>query len=283
MEGLPFNGITGERLRKALLTAVILLAVFLAVETLSTIEGLRYIGTGVTAANTISVSGHGEELGVPDIATFTFSVVSDKASVADAQTDATAKANAVTDYLTGAGVSKDDIQTSDYSVQPQYQYESAVCPTIAPAAINGSDGSTASPAVYCPGGKQTLTGYEVSQTTTVKVRDTSKAGALLAGVGSKGATEVSGLTFTFDNPDAIQADARDKAIADAKAKADALAKELGVSLVRVVSFSENTGGTYPGPIAYAMASGAKAAPATPQISVGQNNVTDDVTITYEIR
>jgi len=266
-EGLPFVGVTGERLRKALLTAVILLAVFLAVQVLSTLEGLKYIGTGVAATNTISVSGHGEMLAVPDIATFTFSVVSDKATVADAQADATAKANAITAYLAGAGVSKNDVQTSDYSIQPQYDYINQVC-------TNG----------YCPGGKQVLKGYEVRQSTTVKVRDTAKAGDLLAGVGTKGATELSGLTFTFDDLNAVQSQARDKAIADAKAKAENLATQLGVSLVRVTSFTENAGGQ-PRPMVYSMAAGsaAKDAAVAPEISVGQNNVTDDVNITYEIR
>lgn len=285
---MPFEGVTGERLRKALLVAVILLAVFLAVLTLSTLEGLRYIGTGVAAANTISVTGHGEELAVPDIATFTFSVVSDKATVADAQADATASANAITAYLTSEGVVAADIQTSDYSINPQYEYQNAVCPptpTNMPNIEVGSSGGSAGSGavVYCPSGKQVLTGYEVSQSTTVKVRDTSKAGTLLAGVGSKGATEVSGLTFTFDDPTAVQTEARNKAIADAKSKAQALASQLGVSLVGVVSFTENTGGSYPQPLSYAMASGATNAAAAPVISPGQNDTTDDVTITYEIK
>jgi uncharacterized protein YggE len=138
--------------------------------------------------------------------------------------------------------------------------------------------------VYCGGSNQVLKGYEVRQSTTVKVRDTKKAGDLLAGVGAKGATEVSGLNFTFDNPDTIQTQARNKAIADAKSKADALAAQLGVTLVRVTSFNESQGGNYPRPVEYAMASGAVDTKAVaPNISVGQNNVTDDVTITYEIR
>lgn len=270
MEGLPFNGVTGERLRKALLTAVILLSVFLAVQVLSALQSMRFIGSGLTASNTISVSGHGEALAVPDIATFYFSVVSEKSTVAAAQADATAKANAVTAYLTGAGVDKKDIQTSDYSINPQYDYITQAC-------TNG----------YCPGGKQTLRGYEVRQSTTVKVRDTAKAGDLLAGVGGQGATELSGLQFTLDNPDAAQADARKEAIADAKTKAEVLAKQLGVSLVRVVSFSENGGG-YPMPYAYGrggvtanQALDSKAV--APEISVGQNKISNDVNITYEIR
>ena len=193
---------------------------------------------------------------MPDIATFNFSVVSDKATVADAQADATAKSNAITAYLTGAGVDTKDIQTSGYSINPQYTYQNAVCPQTVVMPTNadecpvfrvGSVGSGASSGAVrvLPAWQATLTGYEVSQSTTVKVRDTSKAGELLAGVGSKGATEVSGLAFTFDDPTAVQTAARNKAIADAKSKAEALASQLGVSLVRVVSFNENQGGNYP--------------------------------------
>lgn len=274
MEGMPFEGPTGERLRKALLVAVVLLAVFLGVSALAGLQGLRYIGAGLAATNTISVSGHGEATAIPDIATFSFSVVSEKSTVAAAQTDAAAKANATTDYLVAAGVDKKDIQTSGYSVNPQYDYQSSVCP----------QGSSGVVPVYCPGGKQVLLGYEVRQTTTVKVRNTQKAGDLLAGVGSKGATEVSGLNFTFDKPDMLETDARDKAIADAKTKAQVLAKQLGVTLVRVTSFSENGGG-YPGPMYATLgaSSGGTNKETTPDVSVGQNKVTSDVSITYEIR
>ncbi|MGC9602363.1 MAG: SIMPL domain-containing protein [Minisyncoccia bacterium] len=291
-----FEGREGVWLRWGIISAVVLLAAFLLVQTMSALVGLRYIGTGVAAANTISVSGHGEDLAVPDIATFSFSVVSDEATVAGAQADATAVANAITAYLTGAGVDTKDIQTSGYSIEPQYTYQNAACPMSGqvptaptPDVVVNSGGSSGSGTssgaiVYCPPGKQTLTGYEVSQSTTVKVRDTSKAGDLLAGVGSKGATEVSGLTFTFDDPTAVQTEARNKAIADAKSKAEALAQQLGVTLVRVVSFSENAGGSYPQPVAYSMAAGSGGNAATaPVISPGQNTTTDDVTITYEIK
>ncbi len=249
-------------------TLLIIGIAFLATVTLGQLQGLRYVGAGIAAANTITVSGYGETSSVPDIATFSFSIVSDKPTVAEAQTDATAKANAATKYLKDAGVADKDIQTSNYSVQPQYDYIQGVCQ-------NG----------YCPGGKQVLRGYEVRQSTTVKVRDTSKAGDLLAGIGATGATELSGLQFTFDNPHQGQDEARAAAIVDAKKQADTLARQLGVSIVRVVSFSENGGG-YPRPMAYASASGGQAVDAksvAPEISVGENKVTSNVSITYEIR
>jgi uncharacterized protein len=268
MEGLPFNGPTGEWLRKALLVVIILLAVFLGLKSLAEAQGLRYVGTGIQPTNTISVSGYGEVFAAPDIATFSFTVSSKKSTVAAAQAEATQKINAVTEYLKSAGVDAKDLQTTDYSINPQYEYQNSTC-------AGG----------YCPG-RSVLTGYEVRQTTSVKVRDTGKAGDLLAGVGGKGATEVSGLSFTFDDPQKVQDDARGKAITNAKDKAEELADQLGVRIVRVVSFSE--GGNY-NPVPYAKLEaqtagrGAADAAVAPQIEIGQNKVTSNVSVTYEIR
>jgi uncharacterized protein YggE len=211
---------------------------------------------------------------VPDTAEFSATIQETAKDVQSAQQSATAKANDVIAYLKGAGIDEKDIKTADYSVNPQYEYSQAACPAASGGAV-----------IYCPAGRQTLTGYQVSQTLTVKVRDTDKAGELLSGVGSKGASQVSGLSFTVADEDAVEAQARDKAIAQAKTKADALAKSLGVRIVRVVGFSEN--GNYP--IYYAaktMAAGNaafdSAAPA-PELPVGQNKITSNVSITYEIQ
>jgi uncharacterized protein len=251
--------------------AVVALVVFLGLGSLTLLANLRYVGAGIPPANTITVSGYGETTSVPDIATFTYSVMSLKPTVAAAQTDATAKANAIAAYMEEAGIADRDIQTSNYSIYPQYDYVQEAC----------------RPDGICPGGRQVLRGYEVRQSTTVKVRDIEKAGELLAGVGSRGATEVSGLNFTFDDPHQGENEAREKAIADAKAQADMLAKQLGVRIVRVVSFNENGGG-YPVPfakdqVAYGMGGAEVRNASAPQISTGENKITSNVSVTYEIR
>lgn len=259
--------------RTALVALLGMGAIFLLILTLSSLKSYRYIGTGVPASNTISVSGEGEVFAIPDTATFSVTVNETAKDVETAQTAATKKSNDIIAYLKGQGIDEKDIQTTDYSVNPKYDYQTAACP----AATGGT-------MVYCPPGKQVLTGYEVSQTLTVKVRDTSKAGTLLSGVGSRGASSVSGLSFTVADQDLLEAQARDKAVADARSKADALAKSLGVTIVRVVGFNENN--NYPVYYAKATASfaadGAGAAPA-PQVPVGQNKITSDVSVTYEIR
>lgn len=257
-----------QRMQTAGMFALAMLGVFLLVLTISSLKQYHYIGSGVSASNTITVSGDGEVFAVPDTATFSVTVQEEAKEVKAAQDVATKKGNDIKAYLKSQGIDEKDIQTTDYSVYPQYDYTGTVC----------SGG-------YCPPGKQVLRGFQVSETLTVKVRDTQKAGDLLAGVGSKGASSVSGLNFTIDDQDALDAEARDKAIAKAKEKAEALADALGVSIVRVVGFSESE--SYPPmPYAYGMGGASDAVMskvAAPEIAVGQNKITSNVTITYEIR
>jgi uncharacterized protein YggE len=261
-----------HKLQKAGVFALAMLGLFLFVLTIGQLKGLEYIGSGVPASNTIAVSGEGEVFAVPDTAEFSYSVQDTEKDVQTAQATVAKKGNDILAYLKAQGVDDKDVQTTDYSVYPQYDYVQSACPV-------SSDGST-----YCPpGGRQVLRGYQASETVTVKVHDTTKAGDLLSGVGGKGATNISGLSFTVADEKGLEAQARGKAIDDARTKAQTLASQLGVSLVRIVGFSEGGGG----PIYYAKAMSADvgmggAAPA-PQIATGQNKITSNVSVTYEIR
>ncbi|HEY4488299.1 MAG TPA: SIMPL domain-containing protein [Candidatus Paceibacterota bacterium] len=258
---------SGKWMRSAGTIAIALLAILLVVLTLYVLKSYQYIGSGVSASNTISVSGHGEVSAVADIASFSVTVRERATTVVPAQDTASDKSNAIIAYLKKEGVEAKDIKTSDYNISPRYEYASTVC----------REG-------YCPPGEQQLVGYEVSMTVTVKVRDTTKAGALLSGVGSLGASEVSGLSFTIDDEEALQYEARGEAITEAREKAAELSGQLGVRLVRVVGFSES--GNYPTPYAFGRASIAEdsvALKATPEIPTGENKIVSDVTITYEVR
>jgi uncharacterized protein YggE len=259
-----------DPLIKTAIGALAVLALFLFFAAVSELKSFHYIGSGVPASNTITVNGTGDVFAVPDIAEFSATVQEEGSDVKAAQDKATAKINAIYAYLKAQGVEEKDIRTTDYSANPQYEWNTQVCPA----------GSS-----YCPGGKQTLTGYQVSQTLSIKVRTTDKAGELLAGVGGKGVSSVSGLNFTIDDQDAVEGEARDKAIADAKTKAQKLAKSLGVSLVRIVGFNENGGAMpYFAKAAAGMSAdmAAQSAP-SPAIPTGQNKVTSNISLTYEIQ
>lgn len=246
-------------------------SVLLVVFVINAIKENRYIGAGIPPSNVVSVSGEGEVFAVPDIAEFTFSVVERRDTVDAAQDVAAEKVNAIIAYVKGEGIDEKDIKTVNYSAYPQYEWhqETIVCVRY--------------PCPQPPG-EQVLTGYEVNQSVSVKVRDTNTAGILLSGVGERGVSSVSGLSFTIDDEDALQREARALAIADAKEKARELARDLGIKLVRIVNFYES------GPTPYYYGVGGDAAVAEfertalpPEIPVGENRIISNVSITYEIR
>lgn len=244
------------------------LGLFLFVQSINGLKEYSYIGGQGVPQNVVSVSGQGEVFSNPDVATFSFGVVESAKTVKEAQDSSTKKIDSALAKLKSAGIEDKDIKTSDYSVYPKYEYTNGICT-----------------ANICPPSKQILVGYEVSQTITVKVRKVDTAGEVLGSLGDTGVTNVSGLSFTIDDEDALNREARQKAITEAKNKAEVLAKDLGVRLVRIVSFSEN-GATPPMPIMYArdMASGmGGVAESKATIPTGQNKIVSNVSITYEIR
>jgi uncharacterized protein YggE len=267
----------------AILGVLGLLTIFLIVQSVNSIKQFSYIGRDVNPTNAISVTGTGFVVAIPDTATFSYSVNEKGKTVAEAQDKSAQKSNAILAALKDFGIDEKDIQTVSYNSYPNYEWRNASCPSAVSASIS-TDG-VSSP-VYCPPGKQILTGYEVDQTVTVKIRKTDDAGTVLTKVGSLGATNISGLSFVVDNTDALQVEARDKAIVDAKAKAAALSKSLGVKMTKIINFYENGSNPYP---VYSMSSdmvNAKAAgvvSAVPELSTGQSKITSTVTITYELQ
>jgi len=218
--------------------------------------------------NSISVDGTGEVVALPDVASFNFSVNETSESVDSAQKLATEKNNKALDYLKSQGIEEKDIKTTSYNINPKYEWQQV----------------PSTPGIYNPG-KNVLIGYEVTQNTDVKVRDTKKAGEILAGIGGIGISNVSGLQFKVDDDEALKAEARAKAINDSKKKASEIAKSLGVKIVRTISFYENTDQPYYGD-AMGMGGGmmeAKVASVAPQLPTGENKIVSKVSVTYEIK
>lgn len=240
----------------------------LAAYTYYTLKQAEYMYSGPT---TISLTGVGEVFAKPDIATFSFSVEAKEVDAAATQNKAAETMNAVLAYLKEVGVEEKDVKTENYTLTPRYEYPQVVC--------NGFG--------YCPPreGEPKLVGYQVSQSVSVKVRDTSKAGEIISGVGGKGATNVSSLSFTIDDEDALKSEARKLAIEDAKRQAEELAKNLNVKIVRMNGYWEESQSPMygmGGGIAYdSMA--APAMKATPELPTGENKITSRVNISYEIK
>lgn len=218
-----------------------------------------------------SVSAEGKTVAVPDIAAFTFSVVTEGGKDLGAlQTQNTNFANSAIEYLKGQGIEAKDIKTQNYDVSPRYQYSN--CGLV-------PYGGTST----CP--PPAIVGYTITQTVSIKVRDLAKAGEIIGGVVNSGANTVSQLKFTMDNPDAAKTSARSEALDKAKAKAKEIAKEGGFGIGKLLYIQINDG-TQNAPMYYGMGGGdatekAEIAPA-PSIQAGSEDITVSATLTYEI-
>lgn len=256
--------------RWAAAAALGVLALFLLVKTF---DAISLFGQGQNPQiNTITVSGTGKSTATPDIAKISFTVQESAADVKTAQDAATKRANAALDAMKKLGISDKDITTSGYNIMPQY----------------GNSVPPCGPGMLCPTYVQnsnTITGYQVSESVDLTVRDTAKASDVVAKLGSLGVQNVSGPNFTFDDENGVLDDARANAIKNAHDKAVELAKELGVSLAGVVSYSDQ-GGIYPN-VSFGKGAGVSADSVTastpPQLPVGQQERDVSVQVTYRIK
>ncbi|MES2416523.1 MAG: SIMPL domain-containing protein [Patescibacteria group bacterium] len=216
--------------------------------------------------NIITVTGHGEVKAIPDIATFSLSIRAEAKTVKEADAKVAVIEKKVLDFLKTSNILEKDIKTESVSFNPKYESKN-----IAPCTQYG-----------CTSSNPIIVGYESYENITVKVRNTDDAGAIKQGLGALGVENLYGPNFAIDDEDTLKADARKQAIDDAREKAKILSRDLGVRLGHITSFNES--GNYPMPMMYAKAmdgAGVESAPAS--LPKGENTISSDVTITYEIR
>jgi len=232
-------------------TVMVILAIFLLAST------DKVVNTAATT-NTVSFSGEGKVLAKPDVAVISLSIVTESATSKTAQDDNSKKSKAVSDFLNSQNIEEKDIKTTGYNIYPQYKYPQYDKPEIR--------------------------GYQVNQTLEVKTRDLDKVSDILDGIVSAGVNQINGLSFEIDEPETLKAEAREKAITDAKKKAGELEDQLDINLGKIVNFSESTDG-FPGPIYYekAIGLGGVGGGITPEIPTGENEIVVNVIITYQIR
>ena len=207
----------------------------------------------------IMVSGEGKVTVQPDIATVSLGVSAQAATVADAQSQAATAMDKVVKALTGSGIDSKDIQTQYFSIAPQYRFDNVTQ-------------------------QSSITGYQVSNTVTVKIRSVDKTGSIIDAVAAAGGdnTRINGISFSVDQPAQYYTQARTLAMNDAKTKAQSLASLGGVSLGKAIYITESSSSP---PIPYPVAAGgiaAAPAPTTP-ISPGQTDITLDVQVLYAIQ
>jgi uncharacterized protein len=261
--------INSSIVRISVIGVLAILALFLLAHTIALAANFGRATTPAT--DTITISASGQAMAAPDVARITFTVMHTSPTVAEAQEKTTVQANEAIAYVKSEGVADKDVKTLAYNIYPQYSYPNPCQPgTVCPAYT----------------GTPKITGYQVSQTIQVTVRDLDKTGPLLGGLGSKGVQNLDGPSLGLDDPTAGYNAARADAIAKAKSQAQVLADQLGVRLGKIINFNESSGG-YPYPVAYDMAygrgGGVESKVANPSIPTGENQYSATVTITYEIR
>ncbi len=223
-----------------------------------------------------AVTGEGKAVGIPDVAEFSFTVLTEGGKdIAALRKTNDEKSNKAIEFLKKEGVESADIKTASYNLSPRYQ--NSTCGYSAEAGRQ-----------VCP--PPEIVGYSISNTVEVKMRKEmfNKVGTVLSGVVSAGANTVSQLSFTMDDPTEVENEARAMAITKAEAKAKAIAKAGGFSVGRLLDISEGGFTPYYRESLYDldskvmnMAGGVAASPA-PTIEPGSRDVVVSVTLRYEI-
>jgi uncharacterized protein YggE len=202
-----------------------------------------------TSSRTITVVGTGKVRGTPDVADLVIGVSGRGATATDVLARIGDRAQQVIASLHDAGVSDDDIQTADLSVQP----------------VTNDQGD--------------VTGYEATNTVSARIRDLGKAGAIVDAAAAKAGDDirVQGITFSIDDDSALLAAARTKATKRARAQAEQLASGAGVEVGEVRSITETTTAV---PLTYGADAAEKAA-GTP-IMPGRETLTVQAEVVFTI-
>ncbi len=176
------------------------------------------VSTSVLGGNTgIHVSGAGTASATPDIAVLSLGVEGQARTVAEANGIAADAIAAVLSVLRGSGVDDEDMETQHFSIQPQYSF----------------DRNT---------GVQTLTGYRVTNSLVVTLRDLDAVGSIIDAAAAAGgdATRINSIGFRVEDGVALEEEARVLALADAVAKADLFAEATGVTRGKLVFITESS-------------------------------------------
>ncbi len=221
--------------------------------------GAKAYAPGSSQQTGLWVNGQGSVSAAPDVIILQLGVESQEATVAQAQSKARDAMNKVKDVLTAKGVADKDIRTAQFSIQPVTRY------------IEKEN-------------RQQIIGYRVSNQVNVKVRKIDQAGPIIDAVSEAGGdlTRIQSISFTIDDTTPLLTQAREKAMKDAQAKAEQLAKLGKITLGKPIYISES-GFLPPTPSPIRLAAGAAAEAALTPISPGEQEIRVTVQVVYAIQ
>ena len=203
------------------------------------------------------VEGTGKVSVVPDIAKISVGIEESGTTLAAVQKSANEKSKSLTEMLKKSGVEEKDIKNTNYSVFPEYDYQ---------------------------GRTPRITGYRVSISYEVKIRDFDKVNEILASVTGAGANVVGSVSFEVNDETRNKklGEAREEAVKEARENAESLAKSAGVTLGKILNISESRGIPVPVSLKEAGIGGTEPI-ATPDIAPGETEISVTVSVSWEIR
>ncbi len=213
-------------------------------------------------AGEITLTGTGSVLAAPDMAMITTGIVTQAETAREALDDNTAVMQELIDVLREAGLTSRDIQTSDFSVSPQYVYSDQ----------RDTRGFAPPPEI---------SGYQVTNTVTITVRELDDLGVILDRAVSVGSNAINGISFSVEEAGALYEEARKRAFTDARAKAETYAEVAGFELGSIEKIDEQTHFAPPPRPMGAMRMEAMADTAVP-IEAGELTFEVNVTVTWDI-
>jgi uncharacterized protein len=208
----------------------------------------------------INVSATGETSIAPDLAYLTMAVMRESATAREALTANSAAMAEVLAAMKAFGIADRDLQTSGFSINPIYAYPRADDPQTPPK----------------------ITGYQVSNVLSVRVRDLAKLGEILDQAVTLGVNSGGNVTFGNDKPDAAIKEARVEAMKDAVDKAKVLVEAVGAKLGKIVSVSESSNAPQPVMMMDMARSAEAPSPKSVPMAAGESTYSVNVNVSFEI-
>jgi uncharacterized protein YggE len=202
----------------------------------------------------LTVEGIGTVDRTPNLLTVSVGIDVTDSSAQASLTDDDNKAAAVVAALKTGGILDKDVQTSNLSIEPQYNDH------------------------------QVITGYQVANELTAQIRDFSNAGSVIDALASAAgnAIRIDSLTFSVDDPRAMEDQARDQAVHQAVSHARSMAQAAGESLGAICSLNDNSvQNPYPQGFGISQNAASGAVPRVP-LQPGTQQASADVTIVYSL-
>lgn len=246
-----------RKLKTSLLTAFGILLVFFLYTKFAGPIPFSINSIQTTKTNLFSVSGEGKATGIPDTAQISLGVTKTASTIKISQEQANTAANKIIADLKNLGIAEKDIKTTNYSVNPNYDFSR--------------------------GGTQNITGYTVIQSLEAKITPIDIANKAIDAATADGANLVGGINFTFS--DKTQKDlenkARNEAVKEAKEKAQRLAGATGIRLGKIVDVQESSS-FIPRPMMVQSLETGKGGTPDTSLQPGENSITINITLSYEI-